>query len=328
MYEQVDLGPPGPDARHMVTLKDIQAARQRTAAQVRVTPMLNVGPARQPIAAAGQLQLKLECLQVTGSFKVRGAVNTVTALPAEALQRGLITASGGNHGLGVAYAGYVTNTPTTVYLPRSTPEAKAEKLRRWGATVLWEGEVWDDANHAAIQAAERTGARYVHPFADPLVIAGQGTLGLEIIEQAPALDVLIVAIGGGGLISGVALAAHAHNPNLRIIGVEPIGAPTLHHSLQAGRVIELPSVHTIAGTLAPRKSAQINFDIIQKHVAQIVLVSDEQMRAAAQWLYRECGVAAELSGAAAVAALLAETIALPPTARVCAVVCGAGNDGI
>ena len=290
--------------------------------------MLDVGPAQQPLASAAQVLLKLECLQVTGSFKVRGALNTVTTVPAAELQRGLVTASGGNHGLGVAYAGYVTRTPTTVYLPRSSPQAKAEKLRRWGATVIWEGEVWDDANHAAVLSAERSGALYVHPFADPKVIAGQGTLGLEIVEQAPQIDVLIVAIGGGGLISGVAIAAHAHNPNLRIIGVEPIGAPTLHHSRQAGRVIELPSVHTAAGTLAPRKSAQINFDLIQKHVSEIVLVSDEQLRTAAQWLYRECGVAAELSGAAAVAALLSATIRVLPTERVCAVVCGAGSDGI
>jgi threonine dehydratase len=312
----------------MVTLVDVQAAQQRLAASVRRTPMLNLGPARQPLGAAGQVQLKLECLQVTGSFKVRGAMNTVLTSSAAQLQGGLVTASGGNHGLGVAYAGYVTKTPTTVYLPRSTPEAKAEKLRSWGATVRWEGEVWDEANHAALQAAEREGMMYVHPFADPRVIAGQGTLGLEIIEQAPELDVLVVAIGGGGLISGVAIAAHAHNPKLRVIGVEPIGAPTLYRSVQAGRVIELPAVHTAAGTLAPRKSAQLNFDLIREHVAEIVLVSDDQMRAAAQWLYRECGVAAELSGAAAVAALLSETVPTRQSERVCAIVCGAGSDGI
>lgn len=311
----------------VVTLADIEAARRRIAQAVRLTPMLRLGPARQPLCSAGEVFLKLESVQVTGSFKVRGAINTVTTMPAEALGRGLVTASGGNHGLGVAYAGYVTKTPTTVFLPRSTPPAKADKLRSWGATVVWEGEVWDDANFAALGAAERDGAVYVHPFADPKVIAGQGTLGLEIVEQAPELDVLLVAIGGGGLISGVAIAAHARNPRLRIIGVEPIGAPTLHASLQAGRVIELPSISTAAGTLAPRKSAPINLELVREHVAEIVLVSDEQMRAAAQWLYKECGLAAELSGAAAVAALLSERVGIAPHERVCAIVCGAGADG-
>lgn len=311
----------------MVTLADIEAARRRIAQAVRLTPMLRLGPARKPLVSAGEVWLKLESVQVTGSFKVRGAINTVTTMPAEALRRGLVTASGGNHGLGVAYAGYVTKTPTTVFLPRSTPPAKADKLRSWGATVVWEGEVWDDANLAALGAAERDGAVYVHPFADPQVIAGQGTLGLEIVEQAPELDVLLVAIGGGGLISGVSVAAHARNPRLRIIGVEPVGAPTLHASLQAGRVIELPSISTAAGTLAPRKSAPINLDLVREHVAEIVLVSDEQMRAAAQWLYLECGIAAELSGAAAVAALLSERVRIAAGERVCAIVCGAGADG-
>lgn len=311
----------------MIGVAEIEAARQRTAGAVRRTPMLRLGPARQRPGGAAELLLKLESLQVTGSFKVRGAMNMVLTTPADERRRGLITASGGNHGLGVAYAGHTTGTPTTVYLPRSTPPAKAEKLRGWGATVLYEGEVWDDANRAALQAAERTGALYVHPFADPRVLAGQGSLGLEIIEEAPDLEVLLVAIGGGGLISGVALAAHARNPRLRIIGVEPVGAPTLYESVKAGRVIELPGVHTAAGTLAPRKSAQLNLDIIREHVAEIVLVEDEQMRAAARWLYAECGVATELSGAAAVAALLSERVQVAPTTRVCAIVCGAGSDG-
>lgn len=310
-----------------LTLEEIQAARHRIADAVRRTPMLRLGPAREPLRPAGEVLLKLESLQVTGSFKVRGAMNTVRTTPAEALQRGLVTASGGNHGLGVAYAGYMTGTPTTVFLPHSTPSAKADKLRSWGAQVIRLGEVWDDANQAALQTAEQCGAMYLHPFADPRVIAGQGTLGLEVMQEAPELDVLIVAIGGGGLISGVAIAAHAHNPRLRIIGVEPIGAPTLHRSLQEGRVIELAGISTAAGTLAPRKSAQLNFELIREHVEQIVLVSDDQMRAAAQWLYKECGVAAELSGAAAVAALQSGHIRLDPAERVCAIVCGAGADG-
>ncbi len=313
----------------MVDLNDVKAARARIDGYARRTPMVEAKVVKQPAYnyGSGSLYLKLECIQITGSFKARGAVSKLFSLPAGQLEKGIITASGGNHGLGVAYAGWLAKTPATIYLPHNTPPVKAQKLESWGAKVVMEGAVWDDANRAAMLVAERDGLAYFHPFADPAVIAGQGTISLEILEDVPNIDVLLVAIGGGGLISGVSLAAKALNPAIKIIGIEPVGAPTLYESLQAGRPIELPEVNTAANTLAPRASAQINFDIIRQNVAEIVLVTDEEMREAARWLWFELGIAAELSGAAALAALISGKVQPAPSQNVCALVCGAGTDG-
>ncbi len=312
----------------MIDLQDIQAAQVRIRTYIRHTPLVEAKPVKQSICQAQTLYLKLECLQICGPFKARGAVNKLLSIPPEQLQRGLVTASGGNHGLGVAYAGWLAKVPATIYLPQSTHLAKARILESWGARVIFEGAVWDEANRAALQAAEQQGLNYIHPFADPAVIAGQGTLGLEILEDAPDIDTLLVAIGGGGLISGVSIAARSVKPGMKIIGVEPVGAPTLYESVRAGKVVELPQIATTAGTLAPRRSAAINLEIISKHVDDIVLVTDAEMREAARWLWFEMGVAAELSGAAAVAALLSGKVTPTPSGKVCALVCGSGTDGI
>lgn len=312
----------------MITLQDIQEARSRITGAIRRTPVVAARPVKHYRNEAEALYLKLENMQVTGSFKARGAVNTVLSLASADVSRGLVTASGGNHGLGVAYAGWLAQIPVTIYLPLNTPLSKAQKLESWGARVVYEGDVWDNANRAALLVAEREGLTYVHPFANPSVIAGQGTIGLEILEDMPEADVLLVAIGGGGLISGISVAAKAIRPDIKIIGVEPVGAPTLYESLRAGHVIELPEIRTAANTLAPRMSAALNLDIIQRNVDEIVLVTDEEMQEAARWLWFEMAVAAELSGAAAVAALLTGKVRLQPSQKVCALVCGAGNDGI
>lgn len=290
--------------------------------------MLQLGPLREPGQLPPHLYCKLELLQVSGSFKARGAMNKLLTLPAEKVSRGLGTASGGNHGLGVAYAGWTARVPVTIYLPHSTPRAKAEKLAAWGAEVHWAGSVWDEANDAALAAAEREGWTYVHPFADPAVIAGQGTLGLEILEDVPEVDTVVVAIGGGGLIAGVATSLKALRPAIRVIGVEPTGAPTLHDSVRAGHLVELERITTAAGTLAPRRSAEINLAIVRRLVDDIVLVTDEEMREAACWIWRELSVGVELSGAAALAALLAGRLPGERDRRVCALLCGAGSDGI
>ena len=312
----------------MIELEDIRAAQNRITSYIRHTPLVEARPIKQPVCRAQALYLKLENLQVSGSFKARGAVNKLFSLSEEQRRRGLVTASGGNHALGVAYAGWLTKVPVTVYLPKSTPAAKAQTLENWGARVIIAGLVWDEANQAALQAAEREGMNYVHPFADPAVIAGQGTLGLEILADAPDIDKLLVAIGGGGLISGVSLAARSLKPEIKIIGVEPVGAPTLHESVRAGKLVELSQITTSAGTLAPRRSAAINLEIIQRNVDDIVLVTDEQMREAARWLWFEMGIAAELSGAAAIAALLSGKVSPEPSEKVGALICGAGVDGI
>ncbi|MBZ0302215.1 MAG: threonine/serine dehydratase [Anaerolineae bacterium] len=310
----------------MIDLDAIRAARQRIQPHIRQTPLVQAAPVRQAFPGAPDLYLKLENMQIIGSFKARGAVNKLLSLPAEQVARGIITASGGNHGLGVAYAGWLANAPARIYLPHSTPESKAQKLINWGAQVTYEGDVWDDANYAALAHAERDGLTYFHPFADPAVIVGQGTVGLEVLDALPQIESIVIAIGGGGLISGISSAIKALKPEVRIIGVEATGAPTLYESLKAGHLIELAEIRTVAGTLAPRRSEQINLDIIQRYVDEIILVSDDDMRAAARWLWFEMGIAAELSGAAALAAVL--TGQVQSNGAMCVLVCGAGTDGL
>ncbi|HVG07573.1 MAG TPA: threonine/serine dehydratase [Thermoanaerobaculia bacterium] len=310
----------------MVDLAEIRAARERLRRHVRRTPLVRAVGLRE--APAGRLSLKLETLQVTGSFKARGATNKVLTLPPDQVGKGLVTASGGNHGLGVAYAGWLAKVPATIFLPANVPQAKIARFEAWGAEVVREGTVWDEADQAAREVAERKGLAYVHAFADPAVVAGQGTIGLEILEDAPETGVVLVAIGGGGLISGVATAVKAMAPGVRVIGVEPVGAPTLYESVRAGAVVELERITTAANTLAPRRSAEMNLRIIQKTVEEIVLVTDEEMREAARWLWLELGIAAELSGAAAVAAWLNGKVLVGEGESVCGLVCGAGSEGV
>jgi threonine dehydratase len=308
----------------LVSLDDIHAADARIRAHVRRTPVIDAAPLKQA-ASGARLTLKLECAQVTGSFKPRGAVSRLTLMDEKERRRGLVTASGGNHGLAVAYAGWVEGVSATVYLPRGAPAAKIAKIEAWNARAIVEGETWDEANAAATKRAAREGLAYIHPFADPAVIAGQGTVGLEVLDQAPSIDTLIVAIGGGGLIAGVATAVKALRPDIRVIGVEPTGAPTHYESRRAGELVTLEKITTEAGILAPRRSERINLDIIAGTVDDIVLVDDAEMLDAARWLWFELGVAAELGGAAALAALRAGRV---DGGHVCVLICGAGNDGV
>lgn len=323
----------------------MRAARSRVAGHLVTTPITrlrhgSVPPGRGDVARGiadipvGDVRLgrdvllKLESLQVSGSFKARGALNRVLSLPSEVAARGLVTASGGNHGLAVAYAGRVVDVPTTVYLPVHTTAAKAARIEGWGARVVRAGDVWDEAHAAAVEHATRDGLTYVHPFADVAVVCGQATIGLEILEQAPEVDLFVVAIGGGGLISGVAAAAKLSRPGLRVVGVEPEGAPTLLESLKANAVIELDAIRTKAGTLAPRRSDALNLAVIRETVDSIVLVSDAEMKDAARFLLSEVGIGAELSGAAALAAVLAGRVDLGPARHPCVLVCGAGSDAL
>jgi threonine dehydratase len=316
-----------------------EEARARIAPYVVRTPMLRL---RSGAAHAGEipeapvldarlgadLLLKLECLQASGSFKARGAVNKVLSLPREIATRGIVTASGGNHGLAVAYAGRVIDAPTTVFLPGRATIAKASRIERWGARVVRVGDVWDDAHAAALDHAAREGLTYVHPFADLDVVAGAGTVALEVLDSAPDTDLFIVAIGGGGLASGVASVAKQRDPRIRVVGVEPVGAPTLYESVRAKRVIELPVITTAATTLAPRRSDALNLEIISEAVDEIVLLTDDEIRAGARFLLEEIGIGAELSGAAAVAAVLAGKVDVSKSKNPCALVCGAGSDAL
>ena len=307
------------------TLAEFRAAAARIKGLVRRTPMMQ---SCGPVTIGPDIALKLECLQITGSFKPRGAVNALRSLPEAAVRKGIITASGGNHGKAVAYAGWIAKTRAVVYLPKSAPPEKAATIRAFGAEPITFGEVWDDSNAEAKRHAEREGMTYIHPFGDESVILGQGTLGLEVLEDLPDVDVVLTAIGGGGFAAGVAAAIKSAKPGVRIVGIEPTGAPTLHDSLKAGKLVTLDKSESKVSTLSAKRSDQINLDLIGKHVERIVLVTDDEMRDAARWLWKELGIAAELSGAASLAALLTGKLELPKGAKVCAVVCGAGTDGI
>lgn len=311
----------------MIDLDDIRAAADRIAGRIRPTPLIGATQLKAPVTEA-DLVLKLELLQVTGSFKARGATNRLAATPADRLEHGIVAASGGNHGIAVARAGALAGVPVTIFVPENVTPAKIEKLRAWGAETVVTGRVWDETNEAAHALVEKTGAAYFHPFADPLVVAGQGTVGLEVLEQDPAVDTLLVAIGGGGLIGGVATAAKALKPSVRVIGIEAEGSPTLKRSLEAGRCVGLDAVTTSVATMACARSDERVFELVSRTVDDIVLVSDDEMRAAASWLWFEMGLAADLSGAAAVAALQAGRLALPAGSRACAIVCGAGPDAL
>ncbi len=312
----------------MIELADVRQAAARIQGRVRRTPLLAAAPMQRRLAGGLELVLKLECLQVTGSFKARGAISKLGTLAEAEVRRGIVTASGGNHGAAVAYAGWVAGTATTVFVPDNVSPLKAKKIESWGARLEVEGKVWDESNRAALARAERDGLTYIHPFADPAVIAGQGTIALEILADAPDVDTLIVAIGGGGLISGIAVAAKAVRPEIRIIGVEPEGAPTLYESVRAGRVVELAAITTRVPTMAARKTEPVNLELVQRHVEEVVLVTDDEMRAAARLLWLEHGLAVDLSGAASLALLTTGKLRPRPGEKVCALICGAGSDGL
>lgn len=307
----------------MIGFDEIVAAAERISPYVRRTPVMAVTAVSEPVTDAS-LVLKLECLQATGSFKARGATNKLLSLPKDAVTRGIATASGGNHGLAVARAARIAGVSATIFVPSNVAPDKVEKLRHWGADVRIVGTHFAETNEHALRFVEETGAAYFHPFADPIVVAGQGTVGLELHAAEPELDVLLVSVGGGGLIAGMSVAMHHLNPGLRIIGIEPEGAPTLKQAMQAGHPVRLPAVATRVATMAAQETVQGIVDIAREHVEDVVLVSDDDMQAAASWLWFEMGIAADLSGAAAIAALRTGRLGFPKGTKIGALVCGAG----
>ena len=311
------------------TLSDISAAQQRIGSAVRRTPMVTAHPAGEAAIEDCDLQMKLESLQITGSFKARGAVNRIAALTEEERARGVITVSAGNHAQAVAYAASRLGVRATLVLPENAAPDKIAALARWpNADVIVRGAVWDDARDTMLSLQAQSGATFIHPFRDPGVIAGQGTVGLECLDQVPGADTIVVAIGGGGLISGTAIAAKALNPHIRVIGVEAVGAPTLYESRRQRAPALLDAITTRAASIAPRTTEAINHGIIDTLVDDIVLVDDNAMTEAARWLWREHGVAAELAGAATLAALTTGAYRPDRASTVIVIVCGVGTVGL
>jgi threonine dehydratase len=304
----------------LVTLDDIRAAATRVSKIARVTPLLDVSAqAEQP------LLLKCESLQPSGAFKIRGAYNMVAQLGEAERRRGVITYSSGNHGQAMALAARELGAPAVVVMPKTASRIKVEGARSFGAEVIFEGTTSVDRRLRAEREAEARGLTMVPPFDHAWIIAGQGTAGLEILEQRPDVGTVIVPIGGGGLIAGVAAAIKLSRPDVTVVGVEPEGAAKMKASVDAGKVVTLDKTETIADGLMPVRPGDLTFAHVRQFVDKIVTVTDLQIMDAVLWLFSQAKVVAEPSGAASVAAALTAKPRLPRP--VVAVVSG-GNIGL
>lgn len=308
-----------------LSLEIVEQARSRIAPYVRHTPLLPPPALRGELPA--QLLLKLENLQVTGSFKARGVFNTLLQLGPEERERGVIAASGGNHGAALAYGAWRLGLPATIYLPARASDDRVARIAAWGAEVIKHGDVWDEAHARASAHAAETGATYVHPFDAERTLAGQGTLGLELLDDVPDLDCVLIAIGGGGLIAGMAAAIKQRRPQVRIVGVEPTGAASMRLAVQAGWAAPLSEVRTIADTLAPRAVSERTRSLTARYVDEIVTVSDAAMVEAMRWLWAECNQLVEPAGAAVIAALQSGAADVSAHAQPVALICG-GNAAV
>jgi len=250
-----------------------------------------------------QVFLKPECLQHTGSFKLRGAYYKISQLTPEEKSRGVIACSAGNHAQGVALGATHNGIKALICLPAGAPISKVEATKRYGAEVCLVPGVYDDAYAKAIELRDKYGYTFVHPFDDPLVIAGQGTIGLEILEQLPDADVIVVPVGGGGLISGVAFAAKTLHPDIRIYGVQAAGAPSMANSVHSGEPCHLQAVSTIADGIAVKSPGDNTFDMCKKYVDDIVTVTDDEIADAILWLMEKQKLVSEGAGAVSVAAV-------------------------
>lgn len=266
-----------------------------------------------------QIFLKPECLQLTGSFKLRGAYYKISQLTPEEKSRGVIACSAGNHAQGVALGATRNGIKALICLPAGAPISKVEATKRFGAEVCLVQGVYDDAYAKAIELRDKHGYTFVHPFDDPLVIAGQGTIGLEILEELPDADAIVVPIGGGGLISGVAFAAKSINPKIKIYGVQADGAPSMASSLNYHRIIHLNSVNTIADGIAVKEPGVNTFDLCNRYVDDVVTVSDDEIAAAILNLIEKQKLVAEGAGAVSVAAVMAGKIPVKGKKVVCLV---------
>ncbi len=307
----------------MVELNNILEARESIAGKLHRTPMLSSRSLGKETGT--ELYLKAELFQKTGCFKPRGALNRLRRFTDEERKRGVITISSGNHAQGLAYAASLLGISATVVMPAATPDNKVQATRGYGAEVILHGTV-NDLLAKCQEVQEARNLTLVHPFDDPFIIAGQGTLGLEVLEDVPEPDYVFVGIGGGGLISGVATAIKWQRPQAKVIGVEPIGAPTMHRSLQQGVPVHLEKIDTIAEGLAAPFVGQLNLEHVQKYVDDVVLVSDEELVQALRMLLERCKVLTEPAGAASFAALLFGKVSMPRGARVVCVLSGGNVD--
>jgi threonine dehydratase len=287
----------------LITPKNIQDARKAIAAYVKCTPLVQ---SQFLTSYCGcPLFLKLENLQITGSFKPRGVFNKLLHLNVDEKDRGIITASAGNHGQAVAFVAQQLGHYARVVVPRNTPKVKIKGIRKYGADLLLFGENYDEAERKAKELAREDGCAYISPYNDRYIVAGHGTIGLEIMEALPNVDVVMVPLGGGGLISGISIAVRSIKPDVQVIGVQSKSSPVMYESLKAGKIVQVQKTKTksvaegLSGNVGP-----ITFEIVQKYVDCVMLVEEKTLRHAVFLLWNYDRQVVEGSGAAAVAPVI------------------------
>ena len=297
----------------MLTIDNVYSAKNALKEVVRKTDVIYA----PKLCKGVELYLKTENLQVTGSFKVRGAYYKMTRLTEEEKQRGVIACSAGNHAQGVALAGQKNGIKTVICLPDGAPISKVEATKSYGAEVCLVEGVYDDAYNEALRLRDEKGYTFIHPFDDEDVIAGQGTIALEIMEQISNIDAVVVPIGGGGLISGIAYTVKTLNPRIKVYGVQATGAPSMKNAVEHGKLEELSSVSTIADGIAVKKPGAHTFELCKKYVDEIVTVTDDEISAAILALMEQHKLVTEGAGAVAVAGVMFNKINLQGKRAVC-----------
>jgi len=304
-----------------LSMRDFQAARARIAQHIKRTPLLT---SRQLSELTGlDIRLKAELFQRVGSYKIRGPLNKFALMPENEKRRGVICSSAGNHAQGVALAAKIHGIRAVVCMAENATPAKIAATKAYGAEVVLHGTIWDEADEKAKELVRTQGLTYVHPFDDEQLIAGQGTLGLEIVEDWPEVDAVVVPIGGGGLISGISMAVKSFDEKIRVIGVESSDGPAMKKSIEAGH-LETIDCRTIIDGLRVRRVGEINFSVVQRFVDEIVALPDREIFDAMIWIMERCKLVVEGAAAAPVAALLAGLVKLPVGSHVAAVLSG-GN---
>jgi len=306
-----------------ITLNDIRSAQERIKDQVHHTP---IHSSTQLSSRSGvELFFKCENFQKTGSFKVRGVLNKILNLSEEEGSKGLVTISAGNHAQAIAWAATASGIQCTVVMPETASKTKIRATEEYGAEVVLPGDVFA-AFEKTLQIEKEDGKTLVHPFEDKLIIAGHGTVGLEILEQLDDIDVVVVGIGGGALSSGIAIAVKEQNPKIKVYGVEPEGANAMQQSLAAGKPLQLEKVGSIADGLAPPMAGKVPFGIIKKYLDDVITVSDDEIASAVRDLITRTKLLVEPAGAAATAAILSEKIPLSKGQRVVSILSGGNVD--
>lgn len=285
-----------------VTLKNIEEAREHLQKAIYKTTLVHSASLSK--LTDNSVYLKLENLQITGSFKIRGAFNKIAHLTEAEKKNGVIAASAGNHAQGVAKGATAYGTKSTIVMPKHAPISKIQATKYYGGNVVLHGSVYDEAYAKAREIQAETGATFIHPFDDPLVIAGQGTIGMEILEDLPDADIILVPIGGGGLISGVATAVKNINPKVKVIGVQTKNMPSMANSITYNKILSCEKKPTIADGIAVRTPGDLTFNIIKKYVDDIITVNEDEISNAILYLIERVRVIAEGAGAVPVAAII------------------------